>query len=90
MHSPLLRIGTRGSPLALAQAHEVRDRLAAAFPELAAPDAVAITVIRTTGDAITDRTLSAIGGLETEDPATAAEVVAQMYLRMLRVVREEE
>jgi hydroxymethylbilane synthase len=62
MHSPLLRIGTRGSPLALAQAHEVRDRLAAAFPDLAAPDAVAITVIRTTGDAITDRTLSAIGG----------------------------
>ena len=62
MHPPLLRIGTRGSPLALAQAHEVRDRLAAAFPDLAAPDAIAITVIRTTGDAITDRTLSAIGG----------------------------
>ena len=62
MHSPLLRIGTRGSPLALAQAHEVRDRLAAACPELSAPDAIAITVIRTTGDAITDRTLSAIGG----------------------------
>ncbi|MEI9987445.1 MAG: hydroxymethylbilane synthase [Aliidongia sp.] len=40
----------------------MRDRLAAAFPELAAPDAIAITVIRTTGDAITDRTLSAIGG----------------------------
>src|ERR1700722_15891952 len=62
MHSPLLRIGTRGSPLALAQAHEVRDRLAAACPALSAPDAIAITVIRTTGDAITDRTLSAIGG----------------------------
>jgi hypothetical protein len=40
--------------------------------------------------ALTDRTLTAIGGLETEDPAQAAEVVAQMYLRMLRVVREEE
>ena len=26
-----LKIGTRGSPLALAQAHETRDRLAAAF-----------------------------------------------------------
>jgi len=62
MTAPLLRIGTRGSPLALAQAHEVRARLAAAFPELAAPDAVAITVIRTTGDAVTDRTLAAIGG----------------------------
>ena len=59
---PLLRIGTRGSPLALAQAHEVRGRLAAAFPALAAPDAVEIVVIRTTGDAVTDRTLSAIGG----------------------------
>src|SRR5580704_8755751 len=60
--TPLLRIGTRGSPLALAQAHEVRNRLSTAFPELAAPDAVAIVVIRTTGDAITDRTLAAIGG----------------------------
>jgi hypothetical protein len=40
--------------------------------------------------ALTDRTLTAIGGLQTEDPAKAAEVVAQMYLRMLRVVREEE
>lgn len=40
--------------------------------------------------ALTDRTLSAIGGLETEDPDEAAEVVARIYLRMLRVVREEE
>src|SRR3546814_14088947 len=32
---PLLRLGTRGSPLALAQAEEVRRRLAAAHPELA-------------------------------------------------------
>jgi hypothetical protein len=40
--------------------------------------------------ALTDRTLTAIGGLETEDPDQAAEIVAQMYLRMLRVVREEE
>jgi hypothetical protein len=39
---------------------------------------------------LTDRTLTAIGGLQTEDPAQAAEVVARMYLRMLRVVREEE
>jgi hydroxymethylbilane synthase len=60
--APLLRIGTRGSPLALAQAHEVRARLAAAFPELAGTDAVQIVVINTTGDTITDRTLSAIGG----------------------------
>ena len=33
------RIATRGSPLALVQANEVRDRLAAAHPELAAPGA---------------------------------------------------
>jgi hypothetical protein len=46
--------------------------------------------LRSQAIALTDRTLSAIGGLETEDPAQAAEVVAQMYLRMLRVVREEE
>ncbi|MEM9970576.1 MAG: hydroxymethylbilane synthase, partial [Pseudomonadota bacterium] len=46
------RIGTRGSPLALAQAHETRDRLMAAhdLPEAAFD----IVVIKTTGD---DRTL---------------------------------
>jgi hydroxymethylbilane synthase len=58
----LLRIGTRGSPLALAQAAEVGTRLAAAHPALAAPDAIETVVIRTTGDAVRDRTLAAIGG----------------------------
>lgn len=54
-----VRIGTRGSPLALAQAHEVRDRLVAAHgPELE----VAIDVISTKGDRIIDRSLSQIGG----------------------------
>lgn len=55
-----LRIGTRGSPLALAQAHEVRDRLAAAqgLPEAA----FAVVVITTTGDAVQDRPLGEIGG----------------------------
>ena len=55
-----LRIGTRGSPLALAQAHETRRRLMAAhaLPE----DAFEIAVISTTGDRITDRPLSALGG----------------------------
>ena len=43
--------------------------------------------LRAQAIALTDRALTAIGGLETEDPAQAAEVVAQMYLRMLRVVR---
>jgi hypothetical protein len=46
--------------------------------------------LRAQAIALTDRTLSAIGGLETDDPAQAAEVVARMYLRMLRLVREEE
>jgi hydroxymethylbilane synthase len=58
----LLRIGTRGSPLALAQAHEVQSRLAAAHPDLAAPGAVEIVVIKTTGDRIQDRTLAEAGG----------------------------
>jgi len=55
-----LRLGTRGSPLALAQAHEVRDRLAAAHG--LSPDAIAITVIKTSGDRILDRPLAEIGG----------------------------
>ena len=55
-----LKIGTRGSPLALAQAHETRTRLMAAFdlPEAA----FAIVVIKVTGDAIQDRPLKEIGG----------------------------
>ncbi|WP_181703401.1 hydroxymethylbilane synthase [Chthonobacter albigriseus] len=55
-----VRIGTRGSPLALAQAHEVRDRLSAAWGE-AAP-AFEIVVIKTSGDRILDRPLSEVGG----------------------------
>lgn len=55
-----LRVGTRGSPLALAQAHESRGRLAVAHGW--ADDAVAIVTIRTTGDAIQDRALSEAGG----------------------------
>jgi len=56
----LLRIGTRGSPLALAQAHTVRERLAAAHG--CAPDDIAIHVIKVTGDHILDRPLSEAGG----------------------------
>ena len=56
-----LRIGTRGSPLALVQANDVRDRLLARFPDLA-ERGVAIEVIKTTGDRIQDRNLSEIGG----------------------------
>ena len=59
---PVLRIGSRGSPLALTQAEMVRARLAAAWPELAERNAIAVEVIRTTGDRITDRPLAEAGG----------------------------
>ena len=62
MARPVLRIGTRGSPLALAQSEEVRRRLGAAHPELATPGALEIKVIRTTGDRMLDRALAEIGG----------------------------
>ena len=57
-----LRLGTRGSPLALAQAHLVQAALAASDPALAAADAVEIVVVRTTGDLVQDRALAEIGG----------------------------
>lgn len=59
-NSPILRIGTRGSPLALWQAHAVQAALAAALK--VEPAQVAIEVIRTTGDQIQDRALSEAGG----------------------------
>ncbi len=54
------RIGTRGSPLALAQASETRARLMAVhgLPE----EAFEIVVLSTKGDRVTDRPLSEIGG----------------------------
>ena len=55
-----LNIGTRGSPLALAQAYETRARLAAAFD--LPLEAFEIVVIKTTGDKILDRPLKEIGG----------------------------
>ena len=57
-----LRIGTRGSPLALAQARETSDRLAAANHALAAPDAVEIVVIQTSGDRFQSGPLTELGG----------------------------
>ncbi len=54
------RIGTRGSPLALAQAHETRARLAKAF-ELPF-EAFEIVVIKVTGDQILDKPLREIDG----------------------------
>ena len=55
-----LKIGTRGSPLALAQAHETHARLSAAFD--LPSEAFEIVVIKTTGDRIIDRPLKEIGG----------------------------
>jgi len=53
-------IGTRGSPLALAQARQVQGLLAAA---LGCPaEEIALSVIKTTGDMIQDRALSEAGG----------------------------
>jgi len=56
----ILRIGSRGSPLALAQAREVKDRLVAAAG--LETERIEIKAIRTTGDAIQDRPLAEAGG----------------------------
>lgn len=58
--SPIIRLGTRGSPLALVQANMARDALLAAhgWPD----DAVEIVTITTDGDRIQDRPLAEIGG----------------------------
>ena len=58
--SILFTLGTRGSPLALAQAHETRRLIAAAHGWDEA--GVAIEVIRTSGDMIQDRPLAEAGG----------------------------
>src|SRR6202142_4096208 len=55
-----LRIGTRGSPLALVQACTVRARLAVALGVNEA--AIEIVIIRPSGDAIQDRPLADVGG----------------------------
>ncbi|MDB5705561.1 MAG: hydroxymethylbilane synthase [Sphingomonas bacterium] len=60
MADPILRLGTRGSPLALVQARLVRAALCAAhgWDE----DAIEIVPIKTTGDRVQDRALAEIGG----------------------------
>jgi hydroxymethylbilane synthase len=55
-----IRIGTRGSPLALAQARQVAARLGAAHG--LAPEQCELVIIKTTGDRITDRPLIEAGG----------------------------
>lgn len=57
-----IRLGTRGSPLALRQANEVRRRLLAAHPDILEPESVVIVPVSTTGDQIRDRPLYDIGG----------------------------
>ncbi len=59
-HAKTLRIGTRGSPLALVQAGMVRDALVKAHG--LDPKQVELQVIRTTGDRIQDRPLAEAGG----------------------------
>lgn len=77
MQASPIRIGTRGSPLALAQAHEVQRRLAQAH-ERPQGD-FEIVVIRTSGDRIQDRPLAEVGGKglftkEIEDALLAGEI----------------
>jgi hydroxymethylbilane synthase len=72
-----IRIGTRGSPLALKQAHEVAGRLAAAHG--LEPSSLQVCVIKTSGDRIQDRALSEVGGKglftkEIEDALLAGEI----------------
>lgn len=57
---PVLTIATRGSLLALAQAHETRDRLMAAHG--CSSEDIAIEVFSTRGDEILNRPLAEIGG----------------------------
>ncbi len=58
--APFLRIGTRGSPLALAQAHEVRALLARAHG--VSEDEIAVEAITTSGDRLKEAPLSEVGG----------------------------
>lgn len=60
MQAPVVRIGTRGSPLALAQVEEVQARLKAALG--AAAPHFEVKIYKTTGDRIQDRLLSEAGG----------------------------
>jgi hydroxymethylbilane synthase len=60
MATPYLKVGSRGSPLALAQTREVCAGIAAAAGIPMAD--IEIVVIRTTGDRIVDRPLAEAGG----------------------------
>ena len=77
MQARTIRIGTRGSPLALAQAREVQQRLEAAHGT--GKHAFEVRVIKTSGDRIQDRPLAEAGGKglftkEIEEALLAGEV----------------
>ena len=59
---PLMKIGTRASPLARAQTFEAIRLLSMAFPELAEDGAIETVVLSTTGDQVQDRLLAELGG----------------------------
>ncbi len=56
-----IKIGTRGSPLALAQANDVKSKLLAANPEFS-DEQIEVVVIKTSGDRILDKPLMTAGG----------------------------
>lgn len=56
-----IRIGTRASKLALAQAHEVKEKILNSDPEFSGED-IEIVKIKTTGDQVQDKNLAEIGG----------------------------
>lgn len=74
-----IRIGTRASRLAVAQAQEVKNRLLGAFPDQLTQHQIEIVKIITTGDKIQDRHLADIGGKglftkEIEDGLTSRDI----------------
>ena len=57
-----LRIGTRGSPLALTQTRIVIEALKHNYPQFREKSAIELVVIKTTGDRVQSSLLSEIGG----------------------------
>lgn len=58
----MLKIGTRTSPLALAQTQIVVDKIKYIYPHLCQPGAIEIVPMETRGDKILDKSLSELGG----------------------------
>ena len=84
-------MGTRGSPLALAQAAEVRARLIAAHAELAADEAaVEIVVIKTTDSALTGTNLRLVlRNMEISDVIVAGIFTDQCVSSTVRSLADE-